>query len=47
MKTNNFEVIEHRPCYESKEAEQEALGRAALKLAMIDEKYKKKEKNTA
>lgn len=42
-------VIERRPCYENKEAEQEALGRAAMKFALIGEKYndKKTKKSTA
>lgn len=42
-------VIERRPCYENKEAEQEALGRAAMKFALIGEKYsdEKTKKSTA
>lgn len=42
MKTKKeFKVVENRPHYENKEAEQEALGRGAIKFALIGEKYSK------
>lgn len=49
MKTKKeFKVVENRPHYENKEAEQEALGRGAMKLALIGEKYKSEvNKNSA
>lgn len=48
MKKSKFEVIEHRPCYKSKEEELEALSRGALKLALFEQEYRrKKDKNTA
>lgn len=41
-KITEMKVIERRPTYNSKEEEREALSRGALKLAMIGEKYSKK-----